>query len=199
MGEIQGAKRAREVIFSVLRDAMLEGDLSITKAVAAVKDIFAENAKKLYKLHKLDVSSKDSDEPHISSPFMKKELHGSVKDSSTDSVVEPYASSSFQNEELNGSSKDITLVRMIRVDASGQHRCRLRGLDRCGNLRGQMAIGVSDGWFCLFLEEGEYERIERGREKQRCLLDCWEKLEMYVSLATLLGRNTERPLCTCIQ
>ncbi|XP_049410650.1 protein fluG-like [Solanum stenotomum] len=119
-----GAKRAREVIFSVLRDAMVEGDLSITKAVAAVKDIFAENAKKLYKLHKLDDSSKDSDEPHISSPFMKEELHGSVKDSSTESDVEPHVSSSFQNEELNGSSKDVTLVRLIWIDASGQHRCR---------------------------------------------------------------------------
>ncbi|XP_070052424.1 protein fluG-like isoform X1 [Nicotiana tomentosiformis] len=120
-----GAKRAREVVFSVLHDAMVEGDLSITKAVAAVKDIFAENAKKFYKLHKLDVSSKDSDiEPHIPSPFIKEELHGSLKDSSTDSDVEPCISSYFQNEELYGSSKDVTLVRIIWIDASGQHRCR---------------------------------------------------------------------------
>lgn len=121
-----GAKRAREVVFSVLHDAMVEGDLSITKAVAAVKDIFAENAKKFYKLHKLDVSSKDSDiEPHIPSPFIKEELHGSLKDSSTDSDVEPCISSYFQNEELYGSSKDVTLVRIIWIDASGQHRCRV--------------------------------------------------------------------------
>ncbi|KAM3308976.1 hypothetical protein P3S67_010720 [Capsicum chacoense] len=119
-----GAKRAREVVFSVLRDAMVEGDLSITKAITAVKDIFAENAKKLYKLHKLDVSSKDSDEPYISSSFIKEELHGSAKDSSAESDVEPYVSSSFQNEELNGSSEDVTLVRMIWIDASAQHRCR---------------------------------------------------------------------------
>ncbi|TMX03893.1 hypothetical protein EJD97_013093, partial [Solanum chilense] len=117
------AKRAREVVFSVLRDAMVEGDISITKAVVAVKEIFSENAKKLYKLHKLDDSSKDSDEPHISSPFIKEELHGSVKNSSTESDVEPHVSSSFQNEELNGSSKDVTLVRLIWIDASGQHRC----------------------------------------------------------------------------
>ncbi|XP_059297546.1 protein fluG-like isoform X1 [Lycium ferocissimum] len=120
-----GAKRAREVIFSVLCDVMVESDLSITKAIAAVKDIFAENAKKLYKLHKLDVPPKDCDiEPHIPSPFMKEDLHISLKDSSTDSDVEPYISSYFQNEELNGSSKDITLVRIIWIDASGQHRCR---------------------------------------------------------------------------
>ncbi|KAJ8535525.1 hypothetical protein K7X08_023245 [Anisodus acutangulus] len=121
-----GAKRACEVVFSVLRDAMVEGDLSITKAIAAVTDIFAENAKKLYKLHKLDVPSNDSDiEPHILSPFMKEDLHGSLKDSSIDSDVEPYISSYFQNEELNGSSKDVTLVRIIWIDASGQHRCRV--------------------------------------------------------------------------
>ncbi|KAK4351476.1 hypothetical protein RND71_030789 [Anisodus tanguticus] len=121
-----GAKRACEVVFFVLRDAMVEGDLSITKAIAAVTDIFAENAKKLYKLHKLDVPSKDSDiEPHILSPFMKEDLHGSLKDSSIDSDVEPYISSYFQNEELNGSSKDVTLVRIIWIDASGQHRCRV--------------------------------------------------------------------------
>ncbi|OIT19614.1 hypothetical protein A4A49_40649 [Nicotiana attenuata] len=120
-----GAKRAREAAFSVLRDAMVEGDLSITKAVAAVKDIFAENAKKFYKLHKLDVSSKDSDiEPHIPSPFIKEELHGSLKDSSTDSDVEPCILSYFQSEELYGSSKDVTLVRIIWIGASGQHRCR---------------------------------------------------------------------------
>lgn len=125
LGSNAGAKRAREVVFSILRDAMVEGDLSITKAVVAVKDIFSENAKKLYKLQKLDDSSKDCDEPHISSPFIKEELHGSVKNSSTESDVEPHVSSSFQNEELNGSSKDVTLVRLIWIDASGQHRCRV--------------------------------------------------------------------------
>ncbi|KAK4345752.1 hypothetical protein RND71_035928 [Anisodus tanguticus] len=92
-----GAKKGREVVFSVLRDACVDGDLSIPEAIAAVKDIFADNAKQFYKL---DVSSRYSD-------------------------VKPPLSSSFQEEELNGSSKDVTFVRIIWIDASGQHRCRV--------------------------------------------------------------------------
>ncbi|CAH1433754.1 unnamed protein product [Lactuca virosa] len=45
-----GAKWAREVIFSVLRDACNEGDLSIPEALEAVTDIFSANSKKFYKL-----------------------------------------------------------------------------------------------------------------------------------------------------
>ncbi|KAI3827082.1 hypothetical protein L1987_01146 [Smallanthus sonchifolius] len=45
-----GAKRAREVVFSVLRDACSDGDLSVSEAVEAVTDIFAENAKKFYRI-----------------------------------------------------------------------------------------------------------------------------------------------------
>lgn len=45
-----GAKRAREVVFSVLRDACNDGDLSIREAVEAVTDIFSENAKQFYKI-----------------------------------------------------------------------------------------------------------------------------------------------------
>ncbi|XP_047253198.1 protein fluG isoform X2 [Capsicum annuum] len=92
-----GAKKAREVVFSVLRDACVDGDLSIPEAIAAVKDIFAENAKQFYKL---DVSSRYSD-------------------------VKPFLSSSFQEEELNGSLKDVTFVRILWIDTSGQHRCRV--------------------------------------------------------------------------
>ncbi|OIT26909.1 hypothetical protein A4A49_30463 [Nicotiana attenuata] len=92
-----GAKKAREVVYSVLRDACVDGDLSIPEAVAAVKDIFAENAKQFYKL---DVSSRYAD-------------------------VKPPLSSAFQEEELNGSLKDVTFVRIIWIDASGQHRCRV--------------------------------------------------------------------------
>lgn len=94
---LAGAKKAREVVFSVLHDACVDGDLSIPEAIVAVKDIFAENAKKLYKL---EVSSRYSD-------------------------VKPPLSSSFREEELNGSLKDVTFVRIIWIDASGQHRCRV--------------------------------------------------------------------------
>ncbi|CAJ1968859.1 unnamed protein product [Sphenostylis stenocarpa] len=45
-----GAKKSREVVFSVLRDACIDGDLSLTEAVEAVKDIFARNAIHFYKI-----------------------------------------------------------------------------------------------------------------------------------------------------
>ncbi|KAI4349084.1 hypothetical protein L6164_009723 [Bauhinia variegata] len=46
-----GAKRSREVIFSVLRDACVDGDLSIPEAVEAAKDIFQRNATHFYKFN----------------------------------------------------------------------------------------------------------------------------------------------------
>ncbi|KAE9590022.1 putative metal-dependent hydrolase [Lupinus albus] len=45
-----GAKNSREVIFSVMRDACIDGDLSIPEAVEAVHDMFARNAMHFYKL-----------------------------------------------------------------------------------------------------------------------------------------------------
>nr|XP_016475392.1 PREDICTED: protein fluG-like isoform X2 [Nicotiana tabacum] len=110
-----GAKKAREVVFSVLRDACVDGDLSIPEAVAAVKDLFAENAKQYYKL---DISSKYSD-------------------------VKPPLSSAFQEEELNGSLKDVTFVRIIWIDASGQHRCRVVPQQRFYSSVGKHGVGLT--------------------------------------------------------
>ncbi|XP_070051150.1 protein fluG [Nicotiana tomentosiformis] len=110
-----GAKKAREVVFSVLRDTCVDGDLSIPEAVAAVKDLFAENAKQYYKL---DVSSKYSD-------------------------VKPPLSSAFQEEELNGSLKDVTFVRIIWIDASGQHRCRVVPQQRFYSSVGKHGVGLT--------------------------------------------------------
>lgn len=45
-----GAKKSREVVFSVLRDACIDGDLSICEAVKAAKNIFARNALGFYKI-----------------------------------------------------------------------------------------------------------------------------------------------------
>ncbi|XP_062117384.1 uncharacterized protein LOC133831196 [Humulus lupulus] len=89
-----GAKKSREVIFSVLRDACLDGDLDIHEAVQAAKDIFAENSIRFYKL-KLPVKSFGSANTISSTPTNTNALSG------------------------------ITLVRMLWVDASGQHRCRV--------------------------------------------------------------------------
>lgn len=96
-----GAKRARQVLFSVLRDACIDGDLSIAEAIEAAKNICARNAVHFYKIN-LDVQSlalKDS----LLSNYVKK---------GTDA------------------DKDVpSLVRVMWVDASGQHRCRVSSLD----------------------------------------------------------------------
>ncbi|GFS45808.1 nodulin/glutamine synthase-like protein [Actinidia rufa] len=92
-----GANRARKVVFSVLRDACIDGDLSIPEAIEAVKDIFTENARKFYRIN-LDVKHFDS-KTNISNNFKKME---------TDAL-----------------QPDVALVRIIWVDASGQHRCRV--------------------------------------------------------------------------
>lgn len=93
-----GAKRSREVVFSVLQDACNDGDLSIPEAIEAVKDIFSENAMKLYKIH-IDVK-----------PF-------------------DYQTNFSQNSEMLEvhplQSPKIGLVRILWVDGSGQHRCRV--------------------------------------------------------------------------
>ncbi|KAI8014916.1 Protein fluG [Camellia lanceoleosa] len=91
-----GAKRAREVVFSVLRDACIDGDLSIPEAIEAAKDIFSENAKKFYKINL------------YLKPFDSK-INGVCK------VVKM---------ETDTVQSDVAFVRIIWVDASGQHRCR---------------------------------------------------------------------------
>ncbi|KAK7345484.1 hypothetical protein VNO77_16088 [Canavalia gladiata] len=45
-----GAKNSREVVFSVLRDACIDGDLSIPEAVEVAKDILARNAIRFYNI-----------------------------------------------------------------------------------------------------------------------------------------------------
>ncbi|KAG5556801.1 hypothetical protein RHGRI_007158 [Rhododendron griersonianum] len=92
-----GAKRAREVVFSVLRDACIDGDLSIPEAIEAVKDIFSENAKKFY-MTNLDFTPLDS-KTNVSTNFVKIGCD----------ALQP----------------DVALVRIIWVDTSGQHRCRV--------------------------------------------------------------------------
>lgn len=91
-----GAKKAREVIFSVLRDACIDGDLSVHEAVEAAKDIFSENAVQFYKI-KLSMKS-----------------FGSTK------CISPLP------EKIKTTlQSDVSLVRVLWVDASGQHRCRV--------------------------------------------------------------------------
>lgn len=88
-----GAKKSREVVFAVLRDACIDGDLSIPEAVEAAKDIFARNAIHLYKITSANcgVSSHHNLPQRLST----------------------------------GSETDVSFVRIIWVDNSGQHRCRV--------------------------------------------------------------------------
>nr|GMD44510.1 protein fluG [Ipomoea batatas] len=91
-----GAKKAREVVFTVLRDACMDGDLSIAEAIAAVRDIFSENAKQFYKIN----------------------IAVEALNSKTDQ------SPSHTKVDSNSEIQDVTLVRILWIDASGQHRCR---------------------------------------------------------------------------
>ncbi|MQM18844.1 hypothetical protein Taro_051842 [Colocasia esculenta] len=91
-----GAKRAREVIYSVLCNACDDGDLTIPEAVEAIKGIFKQNALQFYNLKRI-FSSIDS--KTISSPIAKIENKLSLD--------------------------DVVFVRIIWVDSSGQHRCRV--------------------------------------------------------------------------
>ncbi|PSS32867.1 Protein fluG like [Actinidia chinensis var. chinensis] len=110
-----GANRARKVVFSVLRDACIDGDLSIPEAIEAVKDIFTENARKFYRIN-LDVKHVDS-KTNISNNFTKME---------TDAL-----------------QPDVALVRIIWVDASGQHRCRVVPRKRFHDIVTKNGVGLT--------------------------------------------------------
>ncbi|KAG9456803.1 hypothetical protein H6P81_001311 [Aristolochia fimbriata] len=110
-----GAKRAREVVFSVLSDACEEGDLTIAEAVEAAKDIFRNNAHRLYKI----------EDASVSSTYKNLTLHN-------------YASKSS-----NLSQKDIMFVRVLWVDTSGQHRCRAVPANRFYEVTVNSGLGLT--------------------------------------------------------
>ncbi|KAF9598958.1 hypothetical protein IFM89_033303 [Coptis chinensis] len=89
-----GAKRARKAVFSVLRDACDEGDLTIPEALEAAEDIFNRNSIRLYKIDGTGSSSKD---------------------------IIPHGPGTIERKL---SQDDTVFVRIMWVDASGQHRCR---------------------------------------------------------------------------
>ncbi|KAL0866515.1 hypothetical protein Bca101_045633 [Brassica carinata] len=96
--DMAGVKKAREVIFLVLRDACVSGDLSLMEAIDAAKDILSRNAIAFYKLD-VDTSS-----------------------SIPQSRIAPYKS---QMEEPHVQEDSSSFVRVIWVDTSGQQRCRV--------------------------------------------------------------------------
>lgn len=91
-----GAKKAREVVFSVLSTACDDGDLTIPEAVEAVWLIFRQNALRLYNLNGIVGS------------------------------IDHLRLISFNSTSKVGSSEEnLVFVRIIWTDASGQRRCRV--------------------------------------------------------------------------
>ncbi|KAL9679886.1 hypothetical protein QQ045_017757 [Rhodiola kirilowii] len=91
-----GAKGARKVLFSVLCDACKNGELSVAEAVEAAQDIFAQNAIRFYKI-----------------------------DAASNSVRCKDVQSLLLVDSQDKNSNKVSLVRLLWVDASGQHRCRV--------------------------------------------------------------------------
>ncbi|XVF55560.1 hypothetical protein PTKIN_Ptkin06aG0045700 [Pterospermum kingtungense] len=109
-----GAKIAREVVFSVLRDSCIDCDLSIAEAIKASKDIFAQNAIRFYKIN-LGVKLLDSKASGSPSYIIGK----------------------------NVAEHDLSLVRLIWVDASGQHRCRVVPKKRYNDVVKKTGVGLT--------------------------------------------------------
>uniref|UniRef100_A0A1J3HL43 Protein fluG n=1 Tax=Noccaea caerulescens TaxID=107243 RepID=A0A1J3HL43_NOCCA len=75
-----GAKKAREVIFLVLREACASGDLSLKEAIDAAKDIFSRNAIGFYKLDiGTDSSSRISLKSEIKEPDVQEDSSSFVR------------------------------------------------------------------------------------------------------------------------
>ncbi|XP_073223978.1 protein fluG [Cicer arietinum] len=106
-----GAKKSREVVYSVLRDSCIDGDLSIPEAVEAAKDIFARNAINFYKIS-LATNAVSS---HNNLPLKL-------------------------NDELE---TDVSFVRILWVDNSGQHRCRVVPRKRFDDVVTKNGVGLA--------------------------------------------------------
>lgn len=109
-----GAKKARECLFSVLRDACIDGDLTLAEAIEAAKDIFALNAIKFYKIN-VDANA-----------FSSKD---------TVSVTVKIESRALENSS--------SLVRVMWVDTSGQHRCRAVPVKRFSDIVRKNGVGLT--------------------------------------------------------
>ncbi|XVF76352.1 hypothetical protein PTKIN_Ptkin13bG0259800 [Pterospermum kingtungense] len=109
-----GAKRAREVVFSVLRDAFIDHDLSIAEAIEASKDILAKNAIQLYKIN------------------LGGKLFASRSSDSASFMI-----------GTNVPEHSVSLVRIMWVDASGQHRCRAVPKKRFDDVVKKNGVGLT--------------------------------------------------------
>ncbi|CAA0829710.1 Unknown protein [Striga hermonthica] len=109
-----GAKKAREIVFAVLRDSCIDGDLSVPEAVQAAKEIFSENARELYKIkHDLELFNLNN-----------------------------IACSSVKLG-ISASAPDVAYIRLIWVDGSGQQRCRVVPQKRFHDLVTKNGVGLT--------------------------------------------------------
>ncbi|GER36840.1 glutamine synthetase [Striga asiatica] len=109
-----GAKEAREIVFAVLRDSCIDGDLSVPEAVQAAKDIFSENARELYKIkHDLELFNSNN----IACPSVKL--------------------------DISASAPDVAYIRIIWVDGSGQQRCRVVPRKRFHDIVTKNGVGLT--------------------------------------------------------
>lgn len=110
-----GAKRAREVLFSVLRDACIAGDLLIPEAVEAAEDILARNAIQFYKINVYDEASD----------------------------IKNVLPQDIAKKEATNPQRDIVFVRILWVDGSGQHRCRVVPVKRFYDVVEKNGVGLT--------------------------------------------------------
>ncbi|KAF3525184.1 hypothetical protein F2Q69_00048915 [Brassica cretica] len=108
-------KETREVIFLVLRDACVSGDLSLMEAIDAAKDILSRNAIAFYKID-VDTSS---------------------------SIPQSRISPKSQMEEPHAQDDSSSFVRVIWVDTSGQQRCRVVQAQRFNRSVKKNGIGLT--------------------------------------------------------
>ncbi|XP_054807482.1 protein fluG-like isoform X2 [Prosopis cineraria] len=112
-----GAKKSREVVFSVLRDACIDGVLSVPEAVEAAKDIFARNAIDFYKIK---------------------------------SAVGTVTSHNNLSQKSNiALESELSLVRLIWVDISGQHRCRVVPGKRFKDVVKEHGVGLASACIAM--------------------------------------------------
>ncbi|KAL0344679.1 UNVERIFIED_CONTAM: Glutamine synthetase [Sesamum radiatum] len=112
---VESAKKAREIVFAVLRDACIDGDLSIPEAIQAAKDIFSVNAIQLYKIKAVSESFGSNGITSLSPAKL----------------------------DINASLQGISFVRIMWVDASGQHRCRVVPQKRFHDLVVKNGVGLT--------------------------------------------------------
>ncbi|KAJ4826933.1 hypothetical protein Tsubulata_013395 [Turnera subulata] len=122
-----GAKKARQCIFSVLRDTCVDGDLTVAEAIEAATDILAKNAINFYKINVVAKSSKN---------------------------LAPVNSSVIEKTALENA---VSLIRMIWIDASGQHRCRVVPAKRFHDVTVKDGVGLT--FACMAMSSMQHEEM----------------------------------------